>query len=372
MRFFTLHVRLTRDCNAHCTYCSSAGVSAGRISPDDFRKAIDFIADSVFPRIGITRQHTLTIEYLGGEVLLVPDQELLSAVTYAREKLGPLVRHLRDGAQSNLIGSERRVVALHDLFHGNLGTSWDQHTGQRNIKGSATLYRGILNRSLSALARERRHAPGRVIVIDRASGPHIEQEVEDAARGGYDLVLRPVFLGGSNDVDALSAADLENVMTKAYRKWQEAPHCRVEPFSSLYQRRATRGIKDPSGALVAQSSAGCPFQSDCAMKSLSLDPDGQLYICQEMADSKNYPLGNAVEGIFDEKTWRLLARRTARLSSDCVTCEWASECGGGCMNEAISAHNDPFGKTELCRVWKALFASIENDLAARRTQRTSK
>lgn len=372
MHFFTLHVRLTRDCNAHCSYCSSAGVAEGRMSPSDFRASIDYIADAVFPRIGISKHHTLTIEYLGGEVLLVPDQELVDAVSYARARLRPLVKYLRDGAQSNLIGSERRVIALHDLFDGNLGTSWDQHTGQRNVKGSADLYRGLLHRSLSALGRERACAPGRVIVVDRASSPHIEQEVADAARGGYDLVLRPVFHGGSDDIDALSPEELEGIMLKAYRQWRKAPERRVEPFTSLFHRRATRGQRDPIGQLVASNSAGCPFQSDCALKSLSLDPDGQLFICQEMADSKNYPLGNAINQVFDEKTWRLLARRTARLSSDCTTCEWSSECGGGCMNEAIAANSDPFGKTELCRVWKALFASIENDLDLSRSERAEK
>jgi len=362
MKFLTLHVRLTRDCNAHCSYCSSAGVSEGRMSVEDFRSAIDFIADRVLPRMGISPSHFLTVEYLGGEVLVVPPSDLKECVSYARARLGLIVGGFRDGAQSNLIGTPRRVIDLHDLFEGNLGTSWDRHSGQRHIKGSAQIYQGILDRSLRSLSDERGHVPGRVLVIDAATAPHLLNEVADSIDGGYDLVLRPVFQGGSPDVDAIPPAQLADLMRAAYRLWSDTKLNRIEPFSSLHHRRAQRGLTDVSGARSALSRSGCPFQSDCAFKSLSLDPDGTLHVCQEMADAGHYPLGNAITGTFDEPTWRLLARRTMHLSESCAACEWRDECGGGCMNEAIEAFNDPFAKTELCPAWKAIFAEIEADL----------
>lgn len=364
MHFLTLHVRLTRDCNAHCSYCSSAGMSAGRMSVADFKTSIDFIADRMLPRMTGNSHRFLTVEYLGGEVLLVPEHELEACVRYSRERFAPMVRGYRDGAQSNLIGAPRRITALHDLFDGNLGTSWDRHSGQRHIRGSAQLYNGILDRSLRTLDEERNHRPGRVIVVDAHTAPHLLDEVSAAIDGGYDLVLRPVFQGGSPDISALNPAALSDLMAAAYRLWSANPRVRVEPFSSLAYRRANRGISDPTGSTTSSARAGCPFQSDCAFKSLSLDPDGALHVCQEMADAGHYPLGNAIEGTFDERTWRLLARRSAHLSEDCARCEWRAECGGGCMNEAIEAHGDPFAKTELCPAWKRIFREIETDLAA--------
>jgi radical SAM protein with 4Fe4S-binding SPASM domain len=362
MSFFTLHVRLTRDCNAHCSYCSSAGMNAGRMSPEDFRKAIDFISDKVFPRLFADKKPFLTIEYLGGEVLLVPQEELVKNVAYARQKFARQTNHIRDGAQSNLIASPRRVVQLHDLFDGNLGTSWDNHSGQRHIKGSPELYKGILDRSLKALEGARGHLPGRVLVMDKHTLPHISQEVKDAIAGRYDLVLRPIFEGGSGPVEAASSEELSKVMGEAFALWAENPAVRIEPFYSLYKRRmANRGHGDHGHHKKAH--AGCPFQSDCAFKSLSLDPDGSLYVCQEMADSGNYPLGNAIEGTFEEKTWRLLSRRSAHLSADCSSCTWREECGGGCMNEAIQHHGDPFAKTELCPVWKTIFRGIDAEIS---------
>lgn len=339
------------------------------MTPENFRASLDFIADRVLPRLGVGNRHFLTVEYLGGEVLLVPMEELRQNVTYARDRLRPLVRGLRDGAQSNLIGSERKILDLHDLFSGNLGTSWDNHSDQRHIGGSAELYRRLLDRSLATLQRERGQNPGRVLVIDASTAPHLDQEVRDAIKGGYDLVLRPVFQGGSTEVEAISPARMAELMAQSYQIWAEAPQVRIEPFYSLFTRRLGRGRRDPSGMMSASRNAGCPFQADCAFKSLSLDPDGTLHVCQEMADAGNYPLGNAINGEFDERTWRLLARRSAHLSNDCAACEWRSECGGGCMNEAIEMHGDPFAKTEFCPAWKTIFGLIEADITSGRARR---
>lgn len=330
------------------------------MSPQDFRRAIDFIADKVFARMGVGSNHFLTIEYLGGEVLVVPEKELQENVNYARERLGNCVRRLRDGVQSNLIGSPRRIVSLHDLFEGNLGTSWDGDTGQRRIKTSPDLYKALFQASLDTLETQRAMKPGRVLVLDRASAPVLLEEVSAACKEGRDLVIRPVFQGGSPDIDALDVDTLTDLMRRAYDIWKETPTRRIEPFTSLFARRLSREMPQAPGQL--RNHVGCPFQSDCAFHSLSLDPDGTLHICQEMADSGHYPLGNALEAQFNETTWKMLARRRVHLSRDCQTCEWRQECAGGCMNEAISQFGDPFAKTHLCPVWKALFAEIENDL----------
>lgn len=360
-RAFTLHIRLTRDCNAHCSYCSSAGANEGRMSPKDFRKAIDWIETVFFPKLRIGKKHFLTIEYLGGEVLLIPEEELKANVEYARERLGSKVHTLRDGAQSNLIGTPRRVETLAELFENNLGTSWDRRSGQRHIKGNAALYDALLMRSLNHLEKERNLKPGRVIVVDQYTIDHLTDEIDDAVKGGYDLVLRPVFQGGSEDIAPATLQNLMHAYQKAYIHWKNhGKAIRVEPFSTLYERRESSLAKDHQ--TYNATSQYCPFQSNCAFKSLSLDPDGSLYICQEMADAGHYPLGNAITGEFDNQTWMRLAQRTEHLDESCQRCEWKDSCAGGCMNEAIEHHGDPFAKTELCPVWKTVFREIDKDL----------
>jgi radical SAM protein with 4Fe4S-binding SPASM domain len=326
------------------------------MSPEEFIKSIDFICDYVFPKMGITSEHHLTIEYLGGEVLLIPHSELVENVNYARKRIGALVRKVRDGAQSNLIGSSRKILDLYDLFDGRVGTSWDNHTELRTVAGSSELYRGILNKSLKTIKNDRHTNPGRVIVLDDNTIEHVTTETSDALAGEYDLVIRPVFQGGSDDTEPASVDDMIEAMSNAFDVWKTDTERRVEPFYSLYNRRVSRGTTQQ------KMFAGCPFQSDCTSKSISLDPDGSLYVCQEMADSKNYPLGNALDGILNEDTWKMLTRRTIMLSDECSSCEWVSECGGGCMNESIQQFGDPFARTELCPLWKSIFAKIELEI----------
>ena len=177
LKFFTIHARLTRDCNAHCSYCSAAGVATGHMSRADFERSVDFIADHVFPRMGVGSEHFLTVEYLGGEILLLPQVDFHACIDYARDRLGRCVKGYRDTAQSNLIASERRVLDLHDKFDGHVSTSWDPYTGKRHIHGSAALYNGILDRSIASLAHHREKTVGRIMVVDRNTAPHAADEV---------------------------------------------------------------------------------------------------------------------------------------------------------------------------------------------------
>lgn len=357
LHHFTLHIRLTRGCNAHCSYCSSAGGTDDRMDSERFGQALTWIADEVFPRIGVGAQHHLTIEYLGGEVLLIPQKDLEHSVAIARDILGTKVRKLRDGVQSNLIGAPRRIDGLVALFGSNIGTSWDAHTQQRTLLGNPQAYQRRFTASLEHLAQRHTLNPGRVLVVDAHSAPHLAQEVRDARKGNYDLVLRPVFQGGSLNVAHGTLDVLTDAYHAAYLAWMEtggADHtaARIEPFHSLWERH-----HDLHQGRMAHS--GCPFQSDCALKSLSLDPDGALYICQEMADARHFPLGNALDRTFDETTWKRLARRTQHLDSSCKSCPWLQACGGGCMNEAIERFGDPFAKTELCKVWTMIFTEMD-------------
>lgn len=328
--------------------------------PSSFAKALSWIAQEVFPRVGVGARHHLTVEYLGGEVLLVPHTELVENVTFARNLLRSKVAHVRDGAQSNLIASPQRVRELSDLFEGRLGTSWDRRTGQRHIHGNAELYDAILQRSLRTLDNDRSLKPGRVLVVDQHTAPYVAQEVRQASQEGYDLVLRPVFQGGSA-VEPADLTTLEDAFKAGYDAWiATGQRVSVEPFTSLQSRQEAA-----HAATINIGSRGCPFQSDCAFRSLSLDPDGEIYICQEMADSGHYSLGNALRGEFHDDLWMRLAQRRNHLDTSCKTCPWVDSCGGGCMNEAISRFGDPFAKTELCSVWTTLFQAIDTNIAQR-------
>ncbi len=368
MRRFTLHVRLTRRCQADCAYCSSWREDSGAtMSFEHFKAAIDFIAGRVLPILGHPpdgRGHA-SIQYVGGDILVVPRKTLVRCVTYAREVFGGHFGAVRDGVQSNLAASRSKALFLDTLFGGRVGTSVDSLGDQRTLSGSAQLYRAAVDASVAAIRRRRGRPPSAIFVVDAPGLASVGFEMDKADTQGYGLVLRPVFRGG-RDVRPAAVQDILAAFAEGFDRWALRSRVSVEPFTHLLASRLATLTGDPR---VMAMTAACPFQNDCAQVSLDLEPDGTLYTCLDMADSGQFPFGNAVLGTFDQEAWERLRRRSDHLDSKCRRCPWVRECAGGCMSEAVHRTGDPWSRTELCEVWEALFARIDS-LIARSGART--
>lgn len=351
---FTLHIRLTKACNADCTYCSS-----WQANPDKFMNAksvvdaLHFIKEQ-WDYYGIKPTH-LTIEYVGGEILLVPPRELQEIVYSVRKFFEPLNIKVHDGAQSNLIGSAERVKRLHDLFEGRIGTSIDNITDQRRLAGSASKYRTFFIQSESALisSTKRDRVPA-VFTMDRFSIEGVGTELDLAARKRRNLTVRPIFEGGS-DVVSLTSEAVTKAMVNCLHQWFMKMPIILEPHFSLLKKRISthRNIK------ISGDSDLCPFQATCAIRSLSLEPNGDLYICQEMADAGAGKIGNAIKKTWDHELFELIKSRPAHLPADCKACPYLNVCQGGCMLQSIQSGRGYFGKSDYCETWKALFASMD-------------
>lgn len=350
-RHLTIHARLLKGCNADCSYCSSWEEDpAVRISPADFHRALSYVVDEIVPVMGCGGpSSTVSIQYIGGEILLVPSEELREIVYGAREILQRSFGTVIDGAQSNLVASERRIMELDTLFGGRLGTSVDGRGIQRTVGGSAAAYKRIFERSREALERRRRRKPGAIFVVDKTGLPNLEHEMEEADEKGHSLVLRPVFLGG-RDVESATVPELVYAFGQAFDRWAMRSSVSVEPFMHLLNKR-----------LFAASVVGgvCPFQRDCAQVSIDIEPDGTLYTCLDMADSRQVPFGNALSGEFDRGTWERLAARRDNIDPRCAACPYFEACQGGCMSEAVHHTGSIYGRSDLCAVWTDLFGRID-------------
>ncbi len=354
--YFTLHVRMTKRCNADCSYCSSYELSdGGYMSFNEFVESIDFI-DRKMSELGMggDREH-LTIQYVGGEILTLPSGEFEKCVKYAREKFSKTFDVVIDGVQSNLIGSSERLLFLKKLFGSRIGTSVDNFTDQRTVAGSALKYKTIFIKRHEELEKSSLLVPA-IYVVDKKGLEYANQEVLIANERGYDLTLRAVFQGGS-DINAASIEEIDQLYGELFDAWILKQGISIQPFFQLLAKRLGSVNNDDT---LLRYNVGCPFQNDCAKVSLNLEPGGDLYVCLDMADSGQYPLGNALSGEFDTQSWRKLLGRQYRLPKDCLVCDYFQECQGGCMSEAMATTDSPFGKTELCRVWKTLFRRIDN------------
>ncbi len=351
---FTLHVRLTRRCNADCDYCSSWREGEhGHMTLEQFERSANYLLP-YFARLGFARGRgqTLSVQYVGGEVLTVPTDELRAIVESARSIFSSAFDHVVDGVQSNLIGSAARVTGLISLFGGRIGTSVDSFGSQRTLSGSASKYRVVSIASAQRLRRMNMPTAA-IFVVDRMGIENVEREYEVAQSGGYPLTLRAVFDGGRTTSQAPPELIAE-VYGRLFDRWALSSSIPVEPFTHLLAQR----LSTHSG-VDAAATEGCPFQSNCAEVSLNLDPNGDLFICLDTSDASQLRLGNALSGDFDWDLWRQIQARTEHLDGSCVVCPYRKECGGGCMSEGYHLTGDPFGKTGLCVVWKTLFFKID-------------
>lgn len=355
-RHLTIHARLLKGCNADCSYCSSWEEDpAVRISPEDFARALSFVMEEIVPVMGCGGQDsTVSIQYVGGEILLVPKIELREIVYSARDILQQHFGTVIDGVQSNLIASERKILDLDSLFAGRIGTSVDGRGSQRTVAGSADAYRRIFERSRSILSERRRRNPGAIFVVDAKGIPNLSSEMDAASGKGYPLVLRPVFSGG-RDIESASVKDLVDAMCDAFDQWAMRSKVAVEPFMHLLNKRLH------AGSVIG---GVCPFQRDCAQVSINIEPDGTLYTCLDMADSKQVPFGNALTGEFDRETWGALAARRDNIDPRCARCPFFDACQGGCMSEAVHHTGSIYGRSDLCAVWTALFKKMDALVAA--------
>jgi radical SAM protein with 4Fe4S-binding SPASM domain len=356
VRPFTLHVRMTKQCNADCTYCSSfETVSTGRMSVSNFKKAVRFVFDEAIPRLGAAPTH-MTAQYIGGEILTYPHRELAECVSALRAAAEERRIGFRDGCQSNLIGSPEKVDRLYSLFEGRLGTSVDSYSDARTVGGSAERYRLIWKESDQFL-RQHRSPTGAVYVLDKTGLQFAADQMMEAMRQNRMLTLRPVFQGGTPDQALLGPTETRDTLTDLFDRWFMKMPIIVEPFFHMTNKQ----LASRSGLAGGHMSA-CAFQADCTKKSLSLEPNGDLYVCQEMADAGMFRIGNAIKGEWDDGVLQALSARENHLAAECVSCPYFTACQGGCMFESLQQGRGIYGKSYHCASWKSLFQMIDQGI----------
>jgi radical SAM protein with 4Fe4S-binding SPASM domain len=358
MQRLTLHLRLTKKCNADCVYCSSWQEKAlPYMTADHFAQSIDFICDHVLPVMGLqggVGSHA-SLQYTGGEILVVPRPVLRECVLYGRQRLGRIFENVTDGCQSNLQGSDDRIAYLSTLFGRRISTSIDDFTDQRRLKGSSERYRQQADHGRALLKRRRGHNPAVIYVVDGAGVAHAPAQYQRAEQDGADITLRAVFHGG-RAVGAATIPELITAYGEVFDAWIMKGRVAVQP---LYQLLTTWLAVQTGDSHLMTSNFGCPFQKNCAQVSLDLEPNGDLFICLDMADSGQMKLGNAIAGEFNTDIWSSLNDRQQHYDSKCRQCRWLAACQGGCMSEAIHHTGSPYGRTELCALWTSLFQRID-------------
>lgn len=361
----TLHIRLTKKCNADCSYCSSYSNDLEQnqaMSLLNFEKSIEFIKSIIFKYSLGGKRDFISFQLIGGEISLL-------SIDYLENVKKILLNHFsffketQIGIQSNLIASKKTIHQLSETFE-HIGTSFDHFTNQRTIKGDSEKYKKIFLKNISEVKKQTAKNIGGVTVVDSKMLPHLHQEIEIAHQNKRSIVLRPVFKAGMgcSAQDNMDLNEMTRVYCEAFEHWFLKQSIIVEPFfSSLMKRLAFHNASNfpEIKNLLNNIVVSCPSQKNCAQVSLNLDPNGDIFLCQDMSDSQELKLGNALDGVFHDHIWQLLKARETKLHKDCFTCPYFQECQGGCMKESFEHHQNLYEKTHFCATWKKIYERID-------------
>jgi radical SAM protein with 4Fe4S-binding SPASM domain len=344
----TLHMRMTKACNADCSYCSSWQESPdNRMSFNDFKESIDQTI-LLTKKLNLGTTH-VCLQYIGGEILTYSMEELTRCVEYARATFISHGYIVLDGVQSNLIGSNRRVKGLFKLFQGRVGTSIDSFSGARTVNGSKDQYDLIFSTRDTEVHNGIGLTPA-VYTFDASMLDNVMKEFQKAEKDRRNLTVKGVFLGGK-EVDKLSPEIYERVMIELLSEWFLNSKVILEPFFSLLQKHLLNNHQVDG----VDASESCHFQSNCASRSMNIEPNGDLYVCQDLADKGVGRLGNLLNNEFDIDEWEKINKRSENLNSDCLECDFLKSCRSGCMVDAIESGAGLYGKSPYCSLWKSTF-----------------
>jgi radical SAM protein with 4Fe4S-binding SPASM domain len=327
----------------------------------DFKKSLDSL-ELFWKKNGIAFNY-LTIEYVGGEILLMPEEELVQIVLYARKFFSEKGITVLDGAQSNLLGSKAKIDALFSLFENRVGTSIDDFSEQRTIGGNHSKYKTFFIKSESHIRKSVRSksTPG-IFTMDSVNISNTVHQIKKSAYAGRNITIRPVFQGGCS-INPVSPEQLSGAMVDSLGAWFMKMPIILEPMLSLLKKR----LSETTGVYPGVNMDFCSFQANCTSKSASLEPNGDVYICQDLADAGFGKFGNAISDDWDIELFNLISKRPERLDPSCYSCPYLKSCQGGCMLKSVEEGLDWYGKSSLCLAWKNTFKKIdmlvaENDI----------
>lgn len=343
MRVLNLHIRLTTACNARCAYCScDCDLPSDRMSLDNLEASINFVLERV------TSKDFCHIEILGGEVLILPIDYLRSSVNVIKEVVKKSIPKISIGCQTNLIASKRKIKELHNIFGPAIGTS--QPTKHRTVNGLSDAYHEIYTQSARQLQKLTNETPGTVIVFDKNNVRQMPMEYESAEKQQRRITIRPVYQG-RHSVETVDPAEYGKMAVRVINKWFCNGSIVVDPF-----------IRMTKHMLGLSPQVGCPFWKTCAGDSLNIEPNGDIYLCQDMADANVGKIGNTLMQSWDQNMFLTLSKRRVNLHNDCQQCQYLEYCQGGCMTESKTESNDFYAKPLACESHKLIFQALSDNI----------
>lgn len=370
--FFSLHI--TNRCNFMCRYCYNDSLPARSDMPIE---TVKFIIRKLLLEIPLPG---ITVEFHGGEPLLLFDEIIVPAVLFGESLSGALGKKIRFLMQTNGSLISRRAagfIAEHDL---GVGISCDGNESIHNRNRVFADGRGTYQKAMKGveILLSRRGRAGTLATIEKPE-EYCSVIRHAVAHNIRDLSIRPVYpMGrasagaGINNENAPSFAEgfMEAVALISEINGNCLPPSRGKKPAEV--KMVFRNLCRYLEMLISKERADMCYRSPCgAGNSITgFDTDGDIYPCEEMIGNESLRMGNIYDSknlallIRDSSPYRALDSRRVEKLEGCGRCEWRRVCAGGCISKIMATGGDSESGDYYCGFHKTVLGRLALAISA--------
>ncbi len=327
----TLVLQVTESCNLGCLYCyHSPGTSTAKkrkMSMDVARRAIDFLLEHSGPNSEIT------VVFFGGEPFL--NFDLISrTIEYTRNKTAGSGRVGFSLTTNGTLLSEKSLDFLYRnrvSITVSIDGEESVHDRFRPFPGGASSYR-VIQLKLADLFRVYKDRPVAARVTVAHSSEHVPAALDHLLGLGFaEVGFAPVTTQESHS--RLDGEGMDDLLD------------RFRHLSKRFVQQALQGEFLGFGNLVdllvnLHQGEVKDYPCGAGLGLFSVDPSGELFLCQRLTGNESAHMGNIFEGFCDSKVAGF--RKLSKIDNKpgCEQC-WAKMlCAGGCYHEALVREGD--------------------------------
>lgn len=334
----TVTIMTTLACNMACVYCYQQGLVDRTLHMK--QSIAEKIKEWTIEKINTNRPKEVIFHFYGGEPLINLD--------------------VLDGIMPEIINAAERVGAIFTSYITTNGTLLNRTNILRLKKWK------LDNAQISVDGPRSIHDGRRPLLNGEGTYDKILTNVEEALKEDIHVVIRV-------NVDKHNISYVEDLFKEMrdkglnkYRSLQinieivspimnPSEHCKRYTFTGEDEMKVLAGLWNMQVKYGFPIKSVMPIDSACENQiehSYTISSNGDMYMCPGFIGINDFIIGNIENDNFNEDKYRALI--DAEVWRNCLDCEYAPVCQGGCKMCGYVTHKE-FGKT-YCR--KEFISSI--------------
>jgi uncharacterized protein len=334
-------------CNLACKYCYVVEKPPERMSLALAERVISELLHYNDPA------KPTKIIWHGGEPLLAGLDFLRSICTLIHEQYPN--HDVRHGIQTNGILLTDPWIDFFIAENFAVGVSLDgpreMHDACRKTAGGQGSFDQIFRNIMRA--RDRGLIIGALCVVTRNTLGHEEELFNFFYHNKLDFMFHPLtpMNNAMNDDLGITPEEFAQVSMRLFDLSFFQPEPRVTSVAPT--------LDYMKAVMMGCASGFCVFAESCAREYISVDPQGNIYVCDRFAGNPEMSFGNigkqSLVQILDSPVRQEFLKPRAELIPKCQQCKWVRLCNAGCSHEAYVRTGSIFHPDAYCETYQCMF-----------------